>query len=108
MLIFVPLSNELILQLWYQITTQLLMPNNEKTSAEVAAIAGKILKMDNPRLITDEFWEEIKSVAASALTQAPDNFPSVASYKKLVKMPQSKKTFNFNDLGKGIHDGFGK
>jgi|GEM_PF-6242904 len=45
---------------------------NEKTSRPVATIASDILKMKKPHIITEEFWEEIKSVAASALTQAPD------------------------------------
>lgn len=53
------------------------MAENEKTSRPVATIASEILKMKNPRLITDEFWEEIKGVAASALTQAPDKSKSM-------------------------------
>lgn len=28
--------------------------------------------MDNPRIMTDEMWSEIKSVIGSAFTQAPD------------------------------------
>jgi hypothetical protein len=48
------------------------MKESEETSQRVASIASKILKMDNPKLITNDFWEDIQSVAASALTQTPD------------------------------------
>jgi len=48
------------------------MAKNERTSEEVASIASKILKMKNPKLISDDLWDEIQSVAASALTQTPD------------------------------------
>ena len=41
------------------------MANNEKTSKTVAKIASKLLK--NPKISKD-----IKSLAGSALTQAPD------------------------------------
>jgi hypothetical protein len=43
------------------------MAQNEKTSARVAAIASKALK--NPASVTPD---EIKELAASVLTQAPD------------------------------------
>ncbi|WP_316757439.1 hypothetical protein [Pedobacter aquatilis] len=48
------------------------MAENEKTSPRIAALASKFLKMDNPRLMTDDMWAEIKSVIGSAFTQAPD------------------------------------
>ena len=44
------------------------MAKNEKTSKSVASIASKLLK--NPSSATTT---EIKKVAASALTQRPDN-----------------------------------
>lgn len=49
------------------------MNYTEETSARVASIAAKIINMDKPPLIiTNEFWAEIKSLAGSALTQAPN------------------------------------
>ena len=53
------------------------MAQNEKTSSEIAIIASAILRMENPVNITDEFWEEIKSVAGSALTQTADKKETV-------------------------------
>ena len=55
------------------------MAQNEKTSERVAAIASKILKMNKPSIMTTELWEEIKTLAASALTQAPDKIDPVTS-----------------------------
>jgi hypothetical protein len=52
--------NKLIIERKYNI-----MAKNEKTSSKVAAIASKLLS--NPKTPLD-----IKRVAASALTQAPD------------------------------------
>ncbi len=43
------------------------MASNEKTSAQVAAIASKAIQ--NPKSLTPE---EIQSLAASVLTQSPD------------------------------------
>jgi len=43
------------------------MASNEKTSAQVAALASKALQ--NPKSITPE---EVKQLAASVLAQAPD------------------------------------
>ena len=45
---------------------------NEKTSTKVASIASKLLRMDKPIVITPKLWKEIKSVAGTTLTQAPD------------------------------------
>lgn len=90
--------------------TYLIMANNEKTSKEIARIAGKILEMNNSRLITDDFWDEIKSVAASALTQVEDKQPLADSYLKgkLVKIPPAKRGFRLSDITKGMQNGFDK
>lgn len=48
------------------------MAQNEKTSERVASIASKVLNMAKPTIMTNELWEEIRTLAASALTQAPD------------------------------------
>ncbi|WP_113663834.1 hypothetical protein [Pedobacter nanyangensis] len=48
------------------------MAENEKTSPRIASLASKFLKMENPKVMTDEMWNEIKSVIASAFTQVPD------------------------------------
>jgi len=48
------------------------MALNERTSAQVATYASEIMTMSKPSGITEELWDKIKSVAASALTQAPD------------------------------------
>lgn len=70
------------------------MARNEKTSKRVAAIAGKVLavKPETPGettwIITDTktgnivtfYWRDIRALAASALTQAPDK-----------KAPKAKK-----------------
>jgi hypothetical protein len=48
------------------------MAENEKTSARVASIASKILTMDKPYNLSDQLWEDIKTLAGSALTQASD------------------------------------
>jgi len=45
----------------------------EVTSKLVATKAAKILTMSMPLLMTPELWADIKAVAASALTQTPDN-----------------------------------
>ncbi len=73
------------------------MAQNEKTSETVASIAAKILEMENPRLITDEFWKQIQSVAGSALTQVPDKSKlskigsqSIMGKSKLLKLQASK------------------
>jgi hypothetical protein len=41
----------------------------KETSERIASIAARILNMDNPHLITNDFWEEIREVAGSALSQ---------------------------------------
>ena len=46
------------------------MASNEKTSAKVASIAAKVLQ--NPKAATPA---QIKTLAASALTQAPNKSP---------------------------------
>ncbi|MDP9076050.1 MAG: hypothetical protein M3O71_01375 [Bacteroidota bacterium] len=81
---------------------------NEKTSKNVATIASRILKMDNPRLITNEFWEEIKSVAASALTQAPDRATPLydALVGRALKSPSYKSLSDL--LGRKRQSGFGQ
>ena len=63
------------------------MAENEKTSHRIASLASKLMKMENPRIVTDQLWEEIKEVAASALTQTPDHSSeySVEMYKKMKK-----------------------
>jgi hypothetical protein len=48
------------------------MAKNEKTSPRVARIASKVLKAKNKTEFTLKEAQEIASVAASALTQAPD------------------------------------
>ena len=48
------------------------MAENEKTSEKIASLASKFMKMENPRIMTDDMWAEIKSVIGSAFTQAPD------------------------------------
>jgi hypothetical protein len=61
------------------------MAKNEKTSKAIATIASKALK--NPSSITKA---EIKKIAASVLTQAPDKKKSVKSKAK-AKPKSSKK-----------------
>lgn len=46
----------------------------------VGEIAGKILRMKNPVFITYDLWEEIKELAASALTQVQDKYPLATKY----------------------------
>jgi hypothetical protein len=53
------------------------MGKNEKTGSKVGHIASKGLQ--NPGSLTNK---EIKSLAASALTQRPDHKPSPKSTKK--------------------------
>lgn len=53
------------------------MAQNEKTSAKVAAIAAKA--MQNPTSLSAQ---EIKELAASVLTQAPDRQPQQSQQKK--------------------------
>lgn len=50
------------------------MADNEKTSPRVATIASKIMSMEKPFGVSQDLWEEIKTLAGSALTQAPDKF----------------------------------
>jgi len=83
------------------------MAENEKTSHDVASIASRILKMDAPILITNKFWEEIKAVAASALTQAPDK-PKLTLREAYNNSKSKKKLPDFSNLGKAIQDGFEK
>jgi hypothetical protein len=56
------------------------MAKNEKTSKKVATIASKGLK--NPKSLTKA---EIKTLAASTLTQAPDKSKKAAPAKKPAK-----------------------
>lgn len=58
------------------------MAENEKTSKSIASIASKILKMNRPIILTDELWVDIKKIAGSTLTQAPDKKPLISAYKK--------------------------
>jgi len=68
--------------------------NTENTSKRVAGIAAKIMNMDKPPLIiTAEFWDEIKSLAGSALTQTADK----------VSQENSKTPFGLPQIG-----GFGR
>ncbi len=60
------------------------MAVNEKTSARVAKIAAKAMK--DPASVTKA---EVKSMAASVLTQAPDK-PKKAAAKKTAKKPAKK------------------
>lgn len=52
------------------------MATNEQTSPEVASAAGRLLQMDYTSAPEEAAWDalvtDIKAVAASALTQAPD------------------------------------
>jgi hypothetical protein len=78
------------------------MAKNEHTSEEVAGFASEILKMQNPRLITDELWHKIQSVAGSALTQAPDKkHPLTDAYYE-------SQLLNKNPLGRGFSALVGK
>ena len=52
------------------------MAKNEKTSKDVASLAGKALK--NPKDVTQK---QVKTLAASVLTQAPDKPKSVDKKK---------------------------
>lgn len=45
------------------------MGKNEKTSKDIASIAGRVLA-------SDKYSADIKALAASCLTQAPDKKPS--------------------------------
>jgi len=48
------------------------MNTTEETSLRVAKIASRIMKMDRPFGVSFDLWEDIKSLAGSALTQAPN------------------------------------
>lgn len=61
------------------------MAENEKTSERIASLASKFMKMENPRIMTDDMWAEIKSVIGSAFTQVPDRikgFPNIGTNQK--------------------------
>jgi hypothetical protein len=68
------------------------MTRNEKTSARVAKIAAKVMampeKLGDDRVISQSFWNDIRALAASALTQAADKVPwgqlSAAAFNKRV------------------------
>lgn len=73
------------------------MAENEKTSKKVATIASEILKMNKPYIMTDELWEDIKTLAGSALTQAPDKPVSDTLADRYAAL---KRLNGFNTLGK--------
>lgn len=53
------------------------MGYNEQTSARVATLASKILQIQNVSEITPDRLKELRSIAASCLTQAPDKINPV-------------------------------
>ncbi|MES2062740.1 MAG: hypothetical protein V4456_12520 [Bacteroidota bacterium] len=55
--------------------------DNEKTGHYAATLASKFLKMEMPKTMTPELWNEMKTVFASALTQAPDKHPTEGLFK---------------------------
>ncbi|TDO23767.1 hypothetical protein [Pedobacter duraquae] len=81
------------------------MADNEKTSEQVATIASRILKMSKPTIMTNELWEDIKTIAASALTQTadkPKSFPLVKNYlnqSKYLRSVEGIGKTNYFDLG---------
>jgi hypothetical protein len=72
------------------------MADNEKTSAKIAKIAAKAIK--TPEKLTKA---EIKSLAASALTQAPDKKP--VKKKKATKKKPAKKEGEEEVVALGAH-----
>ena len=71
------------------------MADNEKTSDEIASIAARGLK--SPECLG---FEEIRSVCASALTQAPDNEPAHRQFvgAKLMVKPMGASDDEFRTV----------
>jgi len=66
------------------------MAENEKTSKTVVSNAAGILKMERPEGVGEQLWEQIRSIAATLLTQASDHLPSGAYEALMTGQPKSK------------------
>ena len=65
---------------------------DKKTSEKIASISGRILELNNPIFVTDKLWNNIHSIAGSALSQAPQRkrrSTLIQSYKKAMFLKQN-------------------
>ena len=78
---------------------------NDTQESETNLIATKILSMDNPKVLSDELWDEIRTIASANLLQKPHlpkriihtDIDSIWAFDRKVQIerdqPKPKKSF---------------